>query len=80
MWFCSRGDRYRLGRARSPDGHDWTREGDAAVLCTAPEPWEADMQAYPTVLHQEGRWWLFYNGNGYGATGFGMAEGISEES
>lgn len=81
MWFCSRGDRYRLWRARSSDGVRWTRDDDAVSLEPAPTGWDADMQAYPAVLHQGGRWWLFYNGNGYGASGFGIAEGIpgSEE-
>ncbi|HUP22835.1 MAG TPA: hypothetical protein VNB06_07830 [Thermoanaerobaculia bacterium] len=76
MWFCSRGDRYRLGRARSPDGDRWTRDEDTVTLEPTPAGWDGDMQAYPAVLRQEGRWWLFYNGNGYGASGFGIAEGI----
>lgn len=78
MWFCSRGDRYRLGRARSRDGYRWTREPDGVILEPAQSGWESEMQAYPTVLDAAGRWWLFYNGNGYGATGFGIAEGMNE--
>jgi hypothetical protein len=31
------------------------------------------MQAYPMLLPHGERWLLFYNGNGYGATGFGCA-------
>jgi len=79
MWFCSRGDRYRLGRARSSDGGEWRRDEAGVVLEPAPAGWDGDMQAYPAVLQQEGRWWLFYNGNGYGASGFGIAEGVPGE-
>jgi hypothetical protein len=76
MWFCSRGDHYRLGRARSPNGERWTRDEDAVGLEPVPAGWDGEMQAYPVVLQQADRWWLFYNGNGYGASGFGIAEGL----
>lgn len=76
MWYCVRGASYRLGFARSPDGYTWTREDARLCLDAAPQSWEEEMQAYPTVVRQAGRWWLLYNGNGYGATGFGIAEGV----
>lgn len=79
MWFCSRGVRYRLGRAQSPDGNHWTREPDGVSLRPEPRGWDGEMQAYPAVLRSQDRWWLFYNGNGYGATGFGVAEGLPDE-
>jgi hypothetical protein len=72
MWFCVRGDRYRLACAESRDGFDWQRVDDQFV----PPPragWDDAMQAYPAVLLHRGRGILFYNGNGYGATGFGCA-------
>jgi len=78
MWYCARGDRYRLGWARSPDGFHWTRDDGALSLESAPSVWDYEMQAYPSVLYRDGRWWMFYNGNGYGATGFGLAEGMKE--
>jgi len=71
MWFCSRGDRYRIACAESDDAVVWRRCRDA----TAPQcaEWDAEMQAYPMVLRDGGRRLMFYNGNGYGATGFGCA-------
>lgn len=80
MWFCSRGDRYRLGLARSSDGLSWERVAGGCSLIPVPEPgaWDAAMQAYPSVLHHRGEWWMFYNGNGYGATGFGLTQGAHE--
>jgi hypothetical protein len=71
MWFCSRGDHYRIASAESDDGVVWRRCRDAAAPSRA--EWDAEMQAYPMVLQDGGRWLMFYNGNGYGATGFGCA-------
>ena len=80
MWFCSRGDRYRLGYAHSADGIHWRREADGVFLEPAPRGWDGQMQAYPSVLRDGNRWWLFYNGNEYGAAGFGIAEGATGPS
>lgn len=70
MWFCIRGDRYRIAYAESDDGLVWRRLPQPPP---APSDWDAEMQAYPTVLPDRDRWLMFYNGNGYGATGFGCA-------
>ena len=70
MWFCVRGDWYRIAYAESADGLVWRRCTETAP--TAGE-WDAEMQAYPMVLPDGARWLMFYNGNGYGRTGFGCA-------
>lgn len=80
MWYCARGDRYRLGWARSADGYRWHRDDAAVSLTPTPSGWDEEMQAYPSVLYRGGRWWMLYNGNGYGATGFGLAEGVMTAS
>jgi|1186.fasta_scaffold148319_2 hypothetical protein len=71
MSFCSRGDRYRIAFAESDDAVTWRRCADVAA--PAPAHWDAEMQAYPMILRDRHRWLMFYNGNGYGATGFGCA-------
>jgi hypothetical protein len=70
MWFCIRGDKYRIAYAESDDGLTWRRE-----VIQPPEraAWDDAMQAYPSVLQDANRWLMFYNGNSYGATGFGCA-------
>jgi hypothetical protein len=73
MWFCHRGDAYRLGYAESPDGIHWTRRPDAVGLDVSPDGWDAEMVAYPFVCRHRGHCYLFYNGNRYGRTGFGVA-------
>lgn len=70
MWTCVRGERYRLISAESRDGRTWTRCAEAFPPAAE---WDAEMQAYPMVLRDGERWLMFYNGNGYGATGFGCA-------
>jgi hypothetical protein len=35
--------------------------------------WDSEMQCYPAIYDRHGHRYLFYNGNGYGATGIGLA-------
>jgi hypothetical protein len=67
---------YRLGWAFSADGLTWTREDDAIGLAPSDAGWDADMVCYPCVFDWAGETWMFYNGNGYGRTGFGLARRV----
>lgn len=73
MCFACRGERYRVGAASSNDGVVWTRIDSAMGLCPSGEGWDSEMTCYPALFWHRGRLWLAYNGNGYGATGFGLA-------
>jgi hypothetical protein len=73
MWFCARGDSYRLGYAESADGLAWERHDERAGLEPSDEGWDSEMIAYPCVFDRHGERYLFYNGNGYGETGIGYA-------
>jgi hypothetical protein len=84
MWFCCRGWRgrdgvpappYRLGYAHSVDGVTWRRQDEALQIENPPRPgeWDAAMQAYPYVIARGDEILLFYNGNGFGRSGFGVA-------
>jgi len=82
MFFCYREgsgyrldrDRsYRIGYASSPDLLHWTRDDAAAGLDVSPSGWDSQMVAYPHVLQDRGRLWLFYLGNQVGREGFGVA-------
>jgi hypothetical protein len=75
MWFCARGDRYRLALAESHDGLEWTRVDRRAGLDVSPSGWDSEMVAYPWVFEAGERLYMLYNGNGYGRTGIGLAEG-----
>jgi hypothetical protein len=78
MWYSYRGDAYRIGYAESPDGLVWTRLDDRAGILPASEGWDCEMIAYAHVFDCNGRRYMLYNGNGYGRTGFGLAEWLPD--
>jgi hypothetical protein len=82
MWYCYRSIReyrsnprqsYRVGYATSSDGLAWQRR-DELVELPPGDGWDATMTAYPAVFDLGERRYMLYNGNGFGATGFGLAE------
>lgn len=81
MWFSYRhsvGFRngvggYRIGYATSPDGKIWQRQDDQPGLEIANSPWTRTMVAYPNVIELNGQKIMFYNGDGFGQSGFGYA-------
>jgi predicted GH43/DUF377 family glycosyl hydrolase len=80
MWYSLRTVErgYDLGYATSTDGIAWRRMDHAAGLERGPAgSWDADMVGLACLLELGSQTLLFYNGNGYGATGFGVA--VAEE-
>ncbi len=73
MWFSSRGDKYRIRYAESPDGIRWNRKEGLAGIDVSAESWDSDMIEYPWVFDHGGKRYMLYNGNGYGLSGFGIA-------
>lgn len=73
MWFCSRGETYRIRIAESEDGLTWRRVGHQDGIDVSPEGWDSQMIEYPCVFEHSGRTYLLYSGNGYGRAGFGIA-------
>jgi hypothetical protein len=73
MWYSRRGESYRIGYAESSDGVAWTRLDERAGIDVSPDGWDAEMVAYAHVFDADGERYMLYNGNGYGATGIGMA-------
>lgn len=65
---------YRLGYAESPDGLAWTRRDESLNLDVTPGAWDGQAIMYSAVVESAGRTLLFYNGNNFGETGFGLAE------
>jgi len=64
---------YRLTFADSADGRSWRRHDGLLGLDVSPTGWDAEMVAYPAVVTTAAGTFLFYNGNGYGRDGFGVA-------
>jgi hypothetical protein len=73
MWYSFRGASYRIGYAESANGLDWVRKDDQAGITVSDCGWDSQAIEYPCVFEAVGARWMIYNGNGYGATGFGLA-------
>ncbi|MEA5527947.1 glycoside hydrolase family protein [Nodularia spumigena] len=83
MWYCYRGhtdyrmskiQSYRIGYAESLDGIVWKRMDDVNVIEPSDEGWDSEMVAYPEIVDIDNKRLMFYNGNGFGQSGFGYAE------
>lgn len=83
MWFSVRKntnyrDRiessYRIGFATSKDGLNWDRNDDDSGISLSEEGWDSEMICYPNVFSYKNKLYMFYNGNGFGQSGFGYAE------
>jgi predicted GH43/DUF377 family glycosyl hydrolase len=73
MWYSHRGQSYRLGYAESVDGLNWERMDDKVGITVSGSGWDSEMMEYAWVFDAQGERYMFYNGNGYGKTGFGLA-------
>lgn len=76
MWYSvrtlERG--YDIGYATSADGIAWERKDHAAGLQRGPAgAWDGGMVGLACLIENGAELLMFYNGNGYGATGFGVA-------
>ena len=63
---------YSISHARSNDGlvwHDWHHN----IIPTSVDGWDRDMCCYAASVNVDGQEFVFYNGNGYGRDGFGLA-------
>lgn len=65
---------YRLGYAESSDGIDWIRKDDLVGIDVSESGWDSEMICYSAVMNIGKQYYLFYNGNEFGKTGFGLAE------
>lgn len=72
MWFCARGDAYRIYYAHSQDGLTWRRKAEPD-LSVSEGGWDSEMVEYPFVFDHAGSRYMLYAGNGFGRTGFGIA-------
>lgn len=73
MWFCSRGHSYRIHWAKLKNGVNWTRLGQDTRIDVSKGGWDSEMIEYPFLFEHKNNLYLLYAGNGYGATGFGIA-------
>jgi arabinan endo-1,5-alpha-L-arabinosidase len=63
------------GQRLSPEGE---LVGDAAIVLTNDQEWEAHLIEGPWVTSQEGRYWLFYAGNDFGTPAYGIGVAVAD--
>lgn len=82
LWYSYRGIKeyrtnkkgsYKIGLATSKDGLVWERKDNEVGITLSEEGWDSQMMAYPNVIRYKNKLYMFYNGNGFGKTGFGYA-------
>lgn len=82
MWFGKRKksdyrlnkeNSYRIGYAESLNGIDWFRMDRNAGIELSESGWDSEMISYPYVIKTNKKLLMFYNGNGFGKSGFGYA-------
>jgi hypothetical protein len=64
---------YRLGYAESSDGIHWRRLDNEVGIDRSATGWDSEMLEYSHVFMSKRGTYLFYNGNGFGQSGFGYA-------
>src|SRR3546814_12999588 len=75
MWFAHKGEAYRLGYAESDDGIRWQRDDSFAGVAPSASGWDSQMVEYAAVARHGARYFMFYNGDNYGAGGIGLEIG-----
>ncbi|KKR03406.1 MAG: hypothetical protein UT26_C0001G0010 [Microgenomates group bacterium GW2011_GWC1_39_12] len=73
MWYSYRGRTYHIGCATSKDGIAWKRRDHDLGLSPSTTGWDSEMVCYPYVFAYKDALLMFYNGNGYGKSGLGIA-------
>jgi predicted GH43/DUF377 family glycosyl hydrolase len=74
MWYSlKREGRYRIGYAESLDAINWDRLDDQVGISPSGSGWDGIEIEYPEVFEYQKDTYMFYNGNRFGETGFGLA-------
>ena len=74
MWYSYSGKKnYQIGYAESKDGITWNRKDSEIGIKTSLSGWDSKTIEYPYVMKLKKKYLMFYCGNDYGKTGFGLA-------
>lgn len=76
MWYSFRsgdGTPYRIGYSNSKDGIKWNNFFNKSGINVSKAGWDSNMICYPYVFSHKNDFYMLYNGNEYGKTGFGLA-------
>lgn len=64
---------YRIKCAKSSNLLDWEKIDTLGLDISTGASWDNQMVEYPHVFEYKSEMYMFYNGNGFGETGFGYA-------
>ena len=78
--YKSREGGYRIGYAFSEDMVNWHRHDELVDIGLSETGWDSEMVNYPHVFELDDKTYMFYQGNGMGRTGFGLARLESPEA
>lgn len=67
--------KYRIGYAESTDAVTWSRDDQRSGVDRLPS-FASEMMCYPSVFLLSGAMFMLFNGNNFGAEGFGIARWI----
>ena len=73
MFYCYRGDQYRIGYATQNEAGQWIRRDEEVGITVSESGFDSEAVCYPHVFQHDDSIYMLYNGNGYGKTGFGLA-------
>jgi hypothetical protein len=75
MWYSVRrlSNGYRIGYGESYDGLTWERRDEQAGIDVSERGWDSTHVSMAWLQQTRHGTYLFYNGNNYGETGFGVA-------
>ena len=65
--------KYTIGYAVSQDGINWKRKDDEIGIEHSQDGWDSEMVYFPCVLKVNEDYYMYYNGNNFGESGFGAA-------
>ena len=65
---------YRIGYAESRDGLNWVRKDNESGIDVSQTGWDSEMICFASIVDVNSKRYMFYNGNNYGETGFGVAK------
>ena len=61
------------GYAESKDGLNWERKPEQSKIELSESGWDSEMLEYASVNRFKDTYYMIYNGNAFGKTGFGYA-------
>lgn len=81
MWLSVRNSTqgYDLAYAESKNGTDWHRLDNMLRFEGPDESWESETRSFASIVDTQAGRFMFYNGNDYGATGFGVARLVKDD-